>query len=81
MNNSKDLSNIPYASWLEQALQELINFPVKGICLNVTTDTGEVYTNYYEISMRDKLTIAGLMQQDAMLDTMEANGLIEHNEE
>ncbi len=71
----------PYAKWLEQALKELVNFPVKGICLNAVTADGDTYTNYYKISMRDKIVIAGILQQDAMLDTMAANGIIEYDDE
>ena len=71
-------NNISYAQWLENALKELITFPVKGICLAATTTTGESYVNYYQISMADKLVISGLIQQDAMLDTLAANGLIEY---
>lgn len=73
--------NIPYAPWLEKALQDLIKIPVKGICIHAITNNGEAYTNYYEISMMDKLTIAGLIQQDAMLDSLAANGLIEYADE
>ena len=78
MNN---LDNIPYAKWLEKTLQELIAFPIKGIAIQAITTTGEAYTNYYEISMMDKLTIAGLIQQDATFDSLAANGLIKYADE
>ena len=78
---SNTLKDIPYAQWLETALQELIKIPVKGICLSAVTTTGEAYTNYYEIAMMDKLLIAGLIQQDATLDTLAANGFIEYADE
>lgn len=73
----KDLTKIPYAQWLENALQELIKFPVKGICMYATTENGEIYSNYHNISMMDKVTIAGLIQQDATVDSLIANGFIE----
>lgn len=76
-----DVFSMPYAKWLEQTLQELVKFPVKGIAINATTANGEVYTNYYEISMADKLVISGVIQQDAMLDTLAANGYIEYADE
>lgn len=78
---TNNLNSIPYAKWLENALQELIKFPVKGICMAATTNTGETYLNYYEISMGDKLTLAGLIQQDAMLDALAANGFIDYADE
>ena len=76
-----NFDNIPYAEWLEKALKEMLEFPVKGICINAITDTGEAYINYYKISMMDKLTIAGLIQQDAMLDSLAANGFIKYAED
>lgn len=76
-----DVFSMPYANWLEQTLQELVKFPVKGIAINATTANGEVYTNYYEIPMADKLVISGVIQQDAMLDTLAANGYIEYADE
>ena len=79
MNN--ELANIKYAGWLEKTLNELIKFPVKGICINAITDTGEAYVNYYNISMIDKLTISGIIQQDAMLDSLAANGFIEYKDD
>lgn len=82
MNNSpNDIFNLPYAKWLEQTLQELVKFPVKGICISATSTDGEVYVNYHDISMADKLVISGLIQQDAMLDTMAANGMVEYAED
>ena len=72
-NNFKEL---PYAQWLETALQEMIAFPLKGICINAVSADGTVYTNYYKISMNDKLLIAGLLQHDAMIDTLTVNGFI-----
>lgn len=79
MNN--DLNNIPYAKWLENALQELIKIPVEGICITALTSNGEAYTNYYNVSMMGKLTIAGLIQQDATFDSLAANGVIDYEED
>ena len=77
-NNVNNIFDLPYAKWLEKTLREMTAFPVKGICLNAITENGEAYTNYCQISMMDKLTIAGLIQQDAMLDSLAANGIIEY---
>lgn len=80
MSENKLLS-LPYAQWLEQTLQQLVNFPVKGICLIATTENGEVYNNYFQMSMLDKLTVAGVIQQDATFDALAANGVIEYAED
>ena len=80
-NNTNDIFALPYAKWLEQTLQELVKFPVKGIAINAITSNGEVYTNYHNVTMAEKLMIAGIINQDAMLDTMAANGIIEYSDE
>lgn len=77
-NNPTDVFSLPYTEWLEKTLQELVKFPVKGICICVTTGEGEVYVNYHKISMVDKLVVSGIIQQDAMLDTLAANGVVEY---
>ena len=78
MNEEKpNLEALPYAEWLEGALQELVKFPVKGICMFATTEDGAIYSNYHEVPMMDKLTIAGLIQTDATTESLMANGLIE----
>ena len=78
---SKNLNNLPYAKWLEQTLHEIIDLPVKGIVLTTVLDGGDAYTNYYNISMADKLIVSGLIQQDAMLDAMAATGIIKYTDE
>lgn len=79
--NEINLEELSYAEWLENALQELVKFPVKGICMFATTEDGAIYSNYHEISMMDKLTIAGLIQTDATTDSLIANGLVKSIDE
>ena len=80
--DEKDLSKLSYTPWLENALRELVNFPVKGICMFATTENGEIYSNYSDgISFMDKITIAGLIQQDATMETLIANGYVEEPDE
>lgn len=81
MNEKPNLNDIPYAAWIENALWELIKMPVKGICMFATTEDGSIYSNYHDISMMDKLTIAGLIQTDATTESLIANGLVESDEE
>lgn len=78
---NNNLNQLPYAEWLEKALHDVISMPVEGICLTVILKGGEAYTNYYNINMMNKLIIAGLVQQDAMLDSLAANGLIEYSDD
>lgn len=81
MPNKNSFDNIPYAQWLEKSLKDLIAFPVKGICIAATSTDGATYVNYHNISMADKLVISGIINQDAMLDTMAANGIVEYADE
>lgn len=81
MSSNNNLSELPYAQWLEQTLHDIIGLPVKSIAMTVVLDGGDAYTNYYNTSMSDKLVVAGLVQQDAMLDSMAATGLITYADE
>ena len=78
-NNEVKLSDIPYAGWLEGALQELVKMPVKGVCMFAIMENGDFYNNYHNVSVADKLLMAGYIQQDAMFDSMAANGIIERD--
>lgn len=78
---NNNFANLEYAHWLEQALQELFEFPVKGICIFATTKDGAVYSNYHNVPMSDKLILSGFIQQDAMIDTLRDNGLIKTADE
>ena len=86
-----DLNKLPYAQWLEQSLQNIIGKDVQAICIvakytDPDDDPAEnlgpiVEAGYWNTSMADKLTFAGFMQQDAMLDTMRANGYISDDDD
>jgi hypothetical protein len=80
-NENKNVNNLPYAQWLEHTIKDLIDLPVKGLCLNAVLEDGSVYTAYHKISMQNKITIAGVIQQDATIETLTANGFIEIVEE
>lgn len=76
-----NINNIPYAEWLEKNLQELFKLHVKSIYIGAVSEDGDVYRDYYNASMMDKLVISGAIQQDAMIDRMAADGIIEYVEE
>ena len=75
-NNENDIREMPYAEWLEGALRRISVMPMRTLILIGITEDGDTYNDYYNATMGDKLMIAGLIQQDAMLDTLEANGYI-----
>lgn len=76
-----NLDKIPYTKWLEHTIRDLVNLPVKGICLNAVLENGDIYTAYNNVSMQNKITIAGLVQQDATIDSLAINGYINCNDE
>ena len=75
-NNENDIREMPYAEWLEGALRRISAMPMRTLILIGITEDGDTYNDYYNAAMSVKLMIAGLIQQDAMLDTLEANGYI-----
>lgn len=52
-----------------------------SIILAGVLESGDVYTSYYETPMADKLLIAGIINQDAMMDNLIANGYIEEEDD
>lgn len=80
-NKPINLKELPYAQWLEDVVQDIVKLPVKGIAISLVLEDGSVYSNYHNIFALDKLTIAGTIQQDAMYDSMRANGLIKDVDE
>ena len=79
--NNNNIYDMPYAEWLEQTLRDISVLPVKGITLMGVLDGGEIYTNYYNISIADKLLISGTVSQDATLDMLAAQGIIKYDDE
>lgn len=81
MSKKNDITKMPYAQWLERALREISEESLRGIALVGILENGDVYTNYWNTSMADKLVLAGLINQDATLDMLAAQGIIEYEDE
>lgn len=78
MTNNTNITQMPYATWLEQTLRDISTLPVSGIAILGVLEGGETYTAYYNTSMTDKLLLSGLINQDATLDMLEAQGVIDY---
>ena len=50
--------------------------PMRALAMIGVTEDGDIYNGYYNASAADKILMSGLIQQDAMIDTLEAAGLI-----
>ncbi len=81
MSKNHNITEMPYAKWLEQSLSDISALPIRGIAIVGITEGGDAYTNYYNTSMADKLVLSGLINQDAMFDSMAANGIIEYEDD
>lgn len=81
MSKNHNITEMPYAKWLEQSLSDISALPIRGIAIVGITEDGDAYTNYYNTSMADKLVLAGLINQDAMFDSMAANGVIDYEDD
>lgn len=81
MNNRKNITSMPYTQWLEQTLRDILDLPIKSIALVGVLEDGGVYGNYYECTMSDKILISGIVNQDATLDMLAAQGVINYDDE
>lgn len=76
----EDIRKKEYAAFMEDSLKAMVELPVEGICIVTKLKGGSVFTNFHNVSVLDKLTFAGVIQQDAMLETMRINGYIKKQE-
>ena len=72
----ENIYNKDYAEFMEEALQAMVQLPVEGICIITKLQGGAVFTNYFKSNMMDKITYAGIIQQDATLDMLKTNKLV-----
>lgn len=81
MTSKNNITKMPYAQWLEQCLRDIQEMPIRSIALMGVSDRGDTYVNYYECTMADKLLISGLVNQDATLDMLAAQGVIQYEDD
>lgn len=81
MTNNTNITEMPYATWLEETLRDISTMPIEGIAILGVLEGGETYTAYYNVPMADKLLLSGLVNQDATLDMLAAQGIINYADE
>ena len=74
-------SENPIVKFLQQTIRDISKFPTKGIAVIATSDGEEIYASYHNVPMQDKLISSGLVQQDATLDMLAANGYLVGDDE
>ena len=64
-----------YVEWLESFVKRLLEEPqtVNGIAVAIVGNDNTIETGYWGCSMADKILVAGIIQQDAMLQMLAAN--------
>lgn len=70
----------PVVEWLREVLRDISQFDARGIAVASINKDGDSYVSYYKMNMADKVLISGLIQQDAMLDTLAQNGIISYDD-
>ena len=77
-----DLTELPYAGWLEKTLGQLVKGePVGAICMLTKTNTGEVAMDCHECTVEDFMLFSGLLQQEALIETLKFRGLVSEEED
>lgn len=63
------------AGWLEGFVKRIFEDPqtVNGVAVAIVGNDNTIETGYWECTMADKILISGIIQQDAMLQTLAAN--------
>ena len=74
------MSEKPIVEWLREVLRDISQFDARGIAVASINKDGDSYVSYYKMNMADKVLISGLIQQDAMLDTLAQNVIIGYDE-
>lgn len=62
-----------HGQFMEEAKQRMEKLPVKGVCVIARLEGGEVYTDFYNCNVMDKMIFSGVIQQDVTRDIINAN--------
>ena len=70
---SEDITKLPYAPWLENAIRILTEHHVHAACIVATVDDGDTMTGYWNADAQDKAIFAHNIQSDIVLDIVQQN--------
>ena len=70
---SEDVTKLPYAPWLENAIKVLSEHSVKSACIVANIESGDTLTGYWKANARDKAIFASNIQSDIVIDTIYGN--------
>jgi len=70
---SEDITKLPYAPWLEDAIRTLTENNVEAICIAIKKPDGYTMTGYWNSHTQDKAMFASAIQSDIVLDIVKQN--------
>lgn len=70
---SEDVTKLPYAPWLENAIRFLTEHDVHSACIVATVDDGDTMTGYWNANANDKAVFASNIQSDVLFDVIRNN--------
>lgn len=70
---SEDITKLPYAPWLEDAIRVLTEHDVCSACIVAKFDEGDTMTGYWNADAQDKAIFAHNIQSDIVLDIVKQN--------
>ena len=73
VNTADDWTSAPYAEWLEQSIQELVNANPSAIAMEMVGEDGLVATCYYNASPNDRACMIDAMRDDARIEFIKNN--------
>ena len=70
---SQLISKLPYAAWLEEAIETVVGVSPKSICIAATAHDGTTFTGYYNADAQDKAVFSHHIQSDVTMDIIRNN--------
>ena len=68
-----DISEMPYAAWLEQTVQELFDICPVCIAMQMIDANGQAFTCYWNVNQNDRAVMLDSMREDGILDFLRNN--------
>lgn len=69
----EDITKLPYAAWLEEAIETVVGVSPKSICIAATAHDGTTFTGYYNADAQDKAVFSDHIQSDVTMDIIRNN--------
>ena len=68
-----NLSEMPYAQWLEKTIEKLFETYPVSISMQMVDSAGQVYTCYWNMDYQDRTAVIAAMHEDSALEFLRNN--------